>query len=475
MTATQDDVFKASEGDCYYTRNRTALAVWNPSDDLLLRLLDTYNLQPKSAIEIGAADGFRLAEIQRRFGARVLAIEPSAEAIEEGRRRHPEVEFRQGVAADLPVQELFDLAIVNFVLHWVDRSTLMKSVAEIDRCIKDGGCLLLGDFLPEALMRTPYTHAPESGMFTYKQNYASIFLNSGLYHRVALLTDDHETHQLTPSVTEYSRSGRWLLQKRLNSHYMIVDAKKLPAGNPDASIHAFTGENLPEDRSTGQSLEEDFSSRASLTTVTSTPRSDSMTSFPFLIGATVYLRPIVQADVNDKYASWINDPETNRYLETGRFPTTLAALADFVQRCQNRNDVIFLAIMTKDGDRHIGNIKLEPINWVHRNGIVGIMIGERDSRYKGAGTEAMFLLMRHAFEKLNLHRVGLGVASDNEPGIKSFIKVGFKEEGRLREAIWRSQHYVDHVWMGLLANEFSWARTALVGLSMLATLVTDGV
>ena len=64
------------------------------------------------------------------------------------------------------------------------------------------------------------------------------------------------------------------------------------------------------------------------------------------------------------------------------------------------------------------------------------------------------LVLRFAFERLGLHRVALGVTADNLPGIKCYRGLGFVDEGRFREAILRDHGYVDHLWMGILAEEF---------------------
>jgi RimJ/RimL family protein N-acetyltransferase len=85
-----------------------------------------------------------------------------------------------------------------------------------------------------------------------------------------------------------------------------------------------------------------------------------------------------------------------------------------------------------------------------------ITIGERDAWGKGYGTDAAHLMVGHAFKGLGLHRVALSVFSFNERAIRSYEKVGFRVEGRLREAIWRDGQYWDEVQMGVLREE--WLR-----------------
>ena len=219
MPRNQDEVFSALEGDNYFARNKMALEGFDPEQDLPLRLMNLYGLRPRSAVEIGAANGCRLAAIAERYGARVIGVDPSANAIENGRKRFPQVEFVQATAAKVPLENVFDLVIVNFVLHWIDRSTLMRSVAEIDRLVADGGFLLLGDFAPDKLVRVPYHHLAQNQVYTYKQDYSAVFVASGLYHIVATLKSSHGSSTLSAAVSENERTSVWLLQKQLQEHY----------------------------------------------------------------------------------------------------------------------------------------------------------------------------------------------------------------------------------------------------------------
>ena len=49
----------------------------------------------------------------------------------------------------------------------------------------------------------------------------------------------------------------------------------------------------------------------------------------------------------------------------------------------------FLPFAIKTTDKHIGNIKLGPINWIHRYGDISLLIGDKDYWGKGIATEAI--------------------------------------------------------------------------------------
>jgi len=218
----QDEVFLQGEGDRWLARNKDAIS--NPErlvNDHVIGTMTMMNLAPQSVLEIGASNGWRLHEISRRFGCRVTAVEPSSQAIQDGQAHFPDVQFLRGTASELPLdaQTRFDLVIANFVLHWVDRSTLLRSVAEIDRVITNGGFLLIGDFHPSLPQRVRYHHLPDQDVWTYKQNYADIFLASNLYEMIASYSFDHSTHALRSDVRPQDRSQVTLLRKCLRGRY----------------------------------------------------------------------------------------------------------------------------------------------------------------------------------------------------------------------------------------------------------------
>lgn len=82
------------------------------------------------------------------------------------------------------------------------------------------------------------------------------------------------------------------------------------------------------------------------------------------------------------------------------------------------------------------------------------MIGDKKSRGKGYATEAIRLVAKHAFNKLNLHKLYTGMIKGNEVSKRAFEKVGFKVEGILREHFYLKGEYLDCYRMGLLKSEY---------------------
>lgn len=138
----------------------------------------------------------------------------------------------------------------------------------------------------------------------------------------------------------------------------------------------------------------------------------------------VVLQPLKESDATEEYCQWLNDPTINRYL--GTKGTTIAGLKEYIKAKNSNPNCLFLGIFFKEGQEHIGNIKLEPIDLKKGTATVGILIGNKDYWGRGLATEATKLLTDYAFSKLKLKKIDLAVDARNRPAIKVYQKAGFK-------------------------------------------------
>ena len=127
--------------------------------------------------------------------------------------------------------------------------------------------------------------------------------------------------------------------------------------------------------------------------------------------------------LSTEYLSWLNDPKVNLFLETkGNY--TMDLLKTFIEE-QYENEVFFLAIHLKDSNKHIGNIKIDPINDTLNSGEYGILMGDRSNWGKGYAKEASLRIIKYCFEELKLSKITLGVIEDNVNAVKLYEKIGF--------------------------------------------------
>jgi RimJ/RimL family protein N-acetyltransferase len=143
-----------------------------------------------------------------------------------------------------------------------------------------------------------------------------------------------------------------------------------------------------------------------------------------VIGKRIYLRSLTNCDASEKYCSWLNDNEVNKYLETRS--VTIDGLKEYINEKNESDNTLFLGIFDKANDKHIGNLKLEPINNVKNNATFSIVIGDKDYWGYGFGTESTNLILSHGFNEMNLMSINLGVISQNKKAIHIYEKLGFK-------------------------------------------------
>jgi ribosomal-protein-alanine N-acetyltransferase len=150
-----------------------------------------------------------------------------------------------------------------------------------------------------------------------------------------------------------------------------------------------------------------------------------------LVGDSIFLRALNSEDATSQYLSWLYDLDVIRYLEI-RFstPRTVEDLARYINSANDSDDILMLGMFLRTNSRHIGNIKLGPIDRNHSTSDIGLLIGERAEWGKGHGSAAIQLLADHAFANLALAKLTAGCYEKNEGSLRAFVNAGFVEEGR---------------------------------------------
>jgi RimJ/RimL family protein N-acetyltransferase len=102
----------------------------------------------------------------------------------------------------------------------------------------------------------------------------------------------------------------------------------------------------------------------------------------------------------------------------------------------------------------IGRCGIFQFDELARSAEVGIAL-HPDRVGQGYGTDAMRVLVRFGFERCHLNRIHLTVLASNAGAVASYRKVGFVEEGRLRESAWLRGGYEDELRMSLLRSDWA--------------------
>jgi RimJ/RimL family protein N-acetyltransferase len=167
-----------------------------------------------------------------------------------------------------------------------------------------------------------------------------------------------------------------------------------------------------------------------------------------IIGEKICLGPLLSADAPAVF-NWLN----SRPLVTlnGPYrPTDQMKFEGWYASLGNDPGRVMFAIRKQGDLRLLGYVQVINIQPVFRTAEIGILIANEADRGQGYGTEAVGLALDHCWRDLNLHRATLFIFGDNPRALAAYAKVGFVEEGRMREAAYVDGRHVDITVMGAL-------------------------
>lgn len=165
------------------------------------------------------------------------------------------------------------------------------------------------------------------------------------------------------------------------------------------------------------------------------------------------LRELDVGDVGDEYVGWLADPAVNRFLETRHAVQSAERVRAFVAAKRSVYDEVLLGIFLKDGGRHLGNIKVGPVDPRHGLADVSLFIGARACWGHGYGAEAIAAVSRYAFDRLGVEKLSASMYASNAASAAAFRKAGYREEGRRRGHYRLEGERVDLIELGLLPGD----------------------
>ncbi len=173
---------------------------------------------------------------------------------------------------------------------------------------------------------------------------------------------------------------------------------------------------------------------------------------PFLIGQKIYLR---SAEPGDEIviAESENHPDARENLYY-TLPSSTEIHQSRLKQKLNDHSTIFFTICTIKPDIPIGCTAFVRIDWIGKMATFYIAIAAKENWSKGYGTEATKLMIDYAFNTLNMNRIQLHVSVENERAVKVYEKTGFVQEGRLRQAMFFNNHFIDFFLMAIIKDDW---------------------
>jgi len=183
--------------------------------------------------------------------------------------------------------------------------------------------------------------------------------------------------------------------------------------------------------------------------------SDWRLGLPDLTGEHLTLRELRPLDAESLFVE-LNTPEVRRFMWAP--PPNAGAFSQFIDwaHAERATGKYICYGIVAAGEEHASGVfelrQLQPGFW---RGELGFVMA---SRLWGRGIfpEAARMLLDFAFGTVQVHRIEARAAVDNARGNAALQKLGAQREGRLRDAFWREDRYVDQFLWSILDSD--WAR-----------------
>ena len=154
----------------------------------------------------------------------------------------------------------------------------------------------------------------------------------------------------------------------------------------------------------------------------------------------------------EQFRKWRNNPNLRKYFREYREINDEMQRRWFEKITTDKGQVNF-SIKEKPTRKLIGHCGLYYIDWRNRTAEFGIYLGDKESRGKGYGSEALRQLCGYGFNDLNLNRIWCEVYSNNQ-SLNMYRHIGFVDEGILRQNYYCEGEYLDSYILSMLESEY---------------------
>lgn len=176
----------------------------------------------------------------------------------------------------------------------------------------------------------------------------------------------------------------------------------------------------------------------------------------YLKGKRISLHGLTPADLrpDGPYYSWLDDLSLDLFGERSDFPNNPTRMESYYATACSNDKLILLGIFDNAAGKHIGNITLQQIDWIHRRAYLGYLVGDKQYSGKGIASEAGLMILYYGFNKLNLERIWTTIVAEHEPSLRVADKIGLIKEGILRGHQLRAGRRRDMIVVGAVRDQW---------------------
>lgn len=177
---------------------------------------------------------------------------------------------------------------------------------------------------------------------------------------------------------------------------------------------------------------------------------NSFTDKPTIVGERIVLRPVAPSDAESMWLD-LHDEEANRLTGT-HDRITRDQVDDWCATRQDEDDRLDPAVVDGTTGEWLGEVVIN--EWDADNSSCSFRIAlSAPARGHGIGTEATRLIVAYVFDELPVNRLELEVFAFNPRAMAVYEHVGFRAEGRRRQALHWDGEFVDAIMMSIVRSD----------------------
>jgi len=159
----------------------------------------------------------------------------------------------------------------------------------------------------------------------------------------------------------------------------------------------------------------------------------------------IFLRELTEFDITDNYLTGFKDDDVLAFLEVDGKNLTKESVLEYINYGLKTDSYFMYAVCLTETNKHIGNLKVGPINKKHMLSDLITVIWDKDQWGKGLATIAIKLGNKLAFDKHNIRKLTGGIYENNIGSIKAYTKAGWFVEGKLQNHYMENGKLLDRV------------------------------
>ena len=152
-------------------------------------------------------------------------------------------------------------------------------------------------------------------------------------------------------------------------------------------------------------------------------------------GDKVDLQPFSKNFISNNYLNWMNDKDTTRFIEKAKNNLSLNDLNFFAKNMIDSDFDYFFAIIHKEKQQHIGNVRIGPIDFNLMKSNFGILIGNKNFHGCGVATEVLELIKHFSFNYLKLEQIHFPVVKEHTAAMRLYAKTKFTCLGEIKKTL----------------------------------------